>query len=102
MARPVSQGPTFWWMLAAVFLAAVSYFSFGLFVHTYCENRPIMAVLAALGIGTLYFLIRFWPSTLLRRTGTILAILVCLFEISFNVWFFAWATHICAEQKTLD
>lgn len=88
-------------MVAALFLVALSCFSFGLFVHNYCENRPVMVVLAALGVGTLYFLIRFWPLTLLRRAGTILAILLCLFEISFNVWFFVWATRACAEQKRL-
>lgn len=101
MARPSTQGHIIRWMVAALFLAMFSLFSFGLFVHTYCENRPIMVVLAALGVATLYFLIRRWPLTLLRRAGTILAILLCLFEISFNLWFFLWATRVCAEQLKL-
>jgi len=88
-------------MVSALSLATLSYLSFGLFVHTYCENRPVMLVLAAFGVVTLYFLIRFWPPTLLRRVGAILAILLCVFEISFNVWFFVWATRVCADQRKL-
>ena len=88
-------------MASALLLAALSYLSFGLFVHTYCENRPIILVLAAVGVVTLCFLIRCWPPTLLQRAATILAILLCLFEISFNLWFFEWATRICADQKRL-
>jgi hypothetical protein len=88
-------------MVAALLLAALSYFSFGGLVHTYCEKRPVMVVLAALGLAIVYFLVRFWPLTLLRRVGTILAILLCLIEISFSLWFFVWATRVCAEQQRL-
>ena len=58
-------------------------------------------VLAAAGVGTLYFLVRVWPPTLLHRAGAILAILLCMFEIGFNLWFFVWTTRICAEQNRL-
>jgi hypothetical protein len=101
MAGTAARGRTVWWMLAALCLAALSYLSFGFFVHTYCENRPIMLLLAAFGVATLYFLIRFWPPALLPGVGSILAILLCLCEITFNVWFFVWATRICAEQREL-
>jgi hypothetical protein len=101
MQRATTQEGTVWWMISALFLAVSSFLSFGLFVHTYCENRPIMLVLAALGVVTLYFLIRLWPRTLLRRAGTILAVLLCVFEISFNLWFFVWAMRVCAEQLKL-
>jgi purine-cytosine permease-like protein len=101
MPPATTQDRTFWWMVSALFLAVFPFFSLGLFVHTYCENRPIMLVLAGLGVATLYFLVRFWPLTLLRRVGTILAILLCLIEISFNLWFFVWATRVCAEQQRL-
>jgi len=38
-------------MLAASLLAVLSYLSFPLFIHTYCENRPIMLILAVLGVA---------------------------------------------------
>jgi hypothetical protein len=88
-------------MVAALFLAVLSFLSFPLFVHTYCENRPIMLALATCGMGTCYCLIRFWPLTLLRRIGAALAVLLCLLGVCFNLWFFSWATHICAQQKAL-
>ncbi len=43
-----------------------------------------MWTLAALGAGTIYFLLRFWPMTPLRRIGVISAIVLCLLEIGFN------------------
>ncbi|MGC2793215.1 MAG: hypothetical protein WA899_14405, partial [Candidatus Sulfotelmatobacter sp.] len=64
------QSRSVWWMVSALSLAALSYLSFGLFVHTYCENRPVVLVLAAVGVVTLYFLIRCWPLTMLQRVGT--------------------------------
>jgi len=90
-----------WCILAALILAALSFLSFPAFVHTYCENRPIMLILAAMGAGTSYLLVRFWPLTPLRRVGAMLAILLCLLEITFNVWFFAWASHACAAQERM-
>lgn len=88
-------------MVVAFLLTVASYVSFFAFVHTYCENRPVMLVLAALGVGTLYLLARAWPLTLLRRVGAIFAVLLCLSEITFNLWFWVWATRVCAEQRKL-
>jgi hypothetical protein len=102
MAQTGARDWSLWGFAAALFLAALSYFSMAACVHTYCENRPVMLALAVLGLGTTCFLIRFWPSSKLRRVGTILAILLCLLEIAFNAWFFLWATKVCAEQKRLN
>jgi hypothetical protein len=101
MSRHPSQGRIIRCMLAALVLAALSYLSFPAFVHTYCENRPIMLILAAMGVGTIYLLIRFWPLTPVRKVGAMLAILLCLLEITFNVWFFVWANRVCAAQKRM-
>jgi hypothetical protein len=96
MSRHPSQGRIIWCMLAALVLAALSYLSFPA-----CENRPIMLILAAMGVGTIYLLIRFWPLTPVRKVGAMLAILLCLLEITFNVWFFVWATRVCAAQMRM-
>jgi hypothetical protein len=47
MAPDPSQHRTVWFLVAALVLAALSYLSFLAFVHSYCENRPIMLMLAA-------------------------------------------------------
>ncbi len=31
-----------------------------------------------------------------------LAILFCLLEITFNLWFFLWATRVCAAQRRMQ
>jgi hypothetical protein len=90
-----------WGIAIAPLLLLLSLISFGLFVHTYCENRPVMMALAMAGVGTGYFLLRQWPRTLWRKVAAILALLMCLFEIGFNGWYFAWATRVCAEQRRL-
>jgi hypothetical protein len=43
--------------------------------------------------------IRGWPLTVLSRMVAVLTILLCLLEITFNVWYFVWASRVCAEQK---
>jgi hypothetical protein len=87
-----------WAVVIALLLSLFSVMSFGLFVHTYCENRPVIVALAAAGAGTGYFLLRTWPAVAWRRAVAILALVLCLFEIGFNLWYFAWATRVCAEQ----
>jgi hypothetical protein len=89
-------------MVAALVLAVLSYFSFGGLVHSYCENRFVMVLLALLGVAAVFVLVRFWPATALRRVGAVLAILLCLFEITFDIWFFVWAARVCAEQQRLQ
>lgn len=99
--RISAAGRTIWGVGIALFLTVVSYLSFFAFVHTYCENRPVMVVLAVAGMGTVHFVIRGWPLTVLSRVVGVFAILLCLLEITFNVWYFGWATRVCAEQKRL-
>jgi len=91
---------TAWSFVVALFLAVISYGCF-VAVHTYCENRPVNVVLSVAGASVIYFLMRSWPVGGLRRVAAVLAILICILEIIFNVWFFSWATKVCAEQKRL-
>ena len=90
-----------WGIVFATVLSLLSLMSFGMSVHTYCENRPVMIVLAMAGVWTCYFLIRQWPRTLWRTIAAALALLICLFQIAFNGWYFAWATRVCTQQSTL-
>ncbi len=61
MRAEVRKDPTAWLFGAGLLLVVLSYAEFIASVHTYCENRWQMIVLALCGLALLGFAIRNWP-----------------------------------------
>jgi hypothetical protein len=84
----------------ALLLAVFAVLFFVMSVHTYCEDRLVVAAVAIAAMANLYLLVRCWPRVIWRRGIAVFALLLCLFVIGFNGWSFVWATRTCAEQET--
>jgi len=86
---------TFWLFGAALLFVVFSYAEFIASVHTYCENRWQMIVLAICGLVLAGFAIKRWPEHLFRKVLSIATITMCVAAIGENVWFLVWATLSC-------
>lgn len=87
--------------VTALVLVALSAFEIGTAVHTYCEDRwklPVLAVAAGLTLG---FAIRNWPRVLGARVFRTLTIALCAVVVSSNLWFIVTIGHYCRSLFSL-
>jgi hypothetical protein len=94
----VKKDPTYLFFGTALLLVALSYVEFVASVHSYCEDRWQMAVLAISGLVVAALAIRNWPTTLARKLSLALTIMLSLVVTGENIWYFSWATHACRHM----
>src|SRR5947209_18848908 len=89
---------TFTLSVMAVVLVLCSYFVPAMSVHTYCENRLFVGIIASGDLVVLYFLLRNSATSRIKRVLSSLSVVFCLLGAFIDVAFVVWATKECREM----
>ena len=93
--RKIQEDKTILLFGLALLMAFVCYFVILGSVHNYCDNRPIVGVLAIVPAVILVLLIRNRTAPLLKRVLSSLGIIICMLTTGAGIAFIWFATKVC-------
>jgi hypothetical protein len=86
---------TFLLFSASVLIFVLSLFLPGAFTHSYCNDRGVLILFAAVSFVLFIFLVRDRPMSTTRRIASGAGMILCVFAVAVDVSFYLSAADAC-------